>query len=236
MDADLRPLGVPDELLVRMTDRARKVLLHARDEARRFNHNYLGTEHLLLGLLREAEGVGALALNGLGIELDVVREEVERIIGRGPEPPPDQQGPTPRTKRVLELAREEAAELGHAYLGTEHILLGLVREGEGIAAGILEQLGADLKSVRAQVVAFLKKDNVITCRINSRDLEALDMLIEAGIRSTRSDAAAWLIHTGIAANKPLFDRVRATITDIRRLRREAQDLARDLATSPGEGA
>jgi ATP-dependent Clp protease ATP-binding subunit ClpA len=231
---DLRALGIADDLLIRLTARAGKVLVHARDEARRFNHNYLGTEHLLLGLLRETEGVGALTLNGLGIELDVARDEVERVIGRG-DAPSDQQPPTPRTKRVLEIAAAEAKELGHVHVGTEHILLGLVREGQGIAAGILEKLGADLKSVRAQIVALLKKDNVITCRINGRDLEALDMLVEAGIRSTRSDAAAWLIHAGITANRPLFDRVRTTIDDIRRLRREARDLARDLAAAPSEG-
>ncbi|HWO73692.1 MAG TPA: Clp protease N-terminal domain-containing protein, partial [Dehalococcoidia bacterium] len=124
----------------KFTERARRVLTLAQEEAQRFNHNYIGTEHLLLGLVREGDGVAAKVLNSLGVELSKVRSAVEFIIGRGEKSPSGEIGLTPRAKKVIELAVEEARRLNHSYIGTEHLLLGLVREGEGIAFGVLESL------------------------------------------------------------------------------------------------
>jgi ATP-dependent Clp protease ATP-binding subunit ClpC len=139
----------------KFTDRARKVLTLAQDEAQRFNHNYIGTEHLLLGLVREGEGVAARVLENMNVELAKVRTAVEFIIGRGDRPVVGEVGLTPRAKRVIELAIDEARRLGHNYIGTEHLLLGLVREGEGIAAGVLESLGVNLDKVRHEVIRVL---------------------------------------------------------------------------------
>jgi ATP-dependent Clp protease ATP-binding subunit ClpC len=141
----------------KFTDRARKVLTLAQDEAQRFNHNYIGTEHLLLGLVREGEGVAARVLENMNVELSKVRQAVEFIIGRGERPVVGEVGLTPRAKRVIELAIDEARRLGHNYIGTEHLLLGLVREGEGIAAGVLESLGVNLDKVRHQVIHVLSQ-------------------------------------------------------------------------------
>src|SRR6266516_2106722 len=141
----------------RFTERARKVLTLPQEEAQRFNHNYIGTEHLLLGLVREGEGVAAKVLSNLGIELTKVRSAVEFIIGRGERQVMGEIGLTPRAKKVIELAVDEARRLGHHYIGTEHLLLGLVREGEGIAAGVLESLGVSLDKVRAEVTRILSQ-------------------------------------------------------------------------------
>ncbi|TMF67642.1 MAG: ATP-dependent Clp protease ATP-binding subunit [Chloroflexi bacterium] len=140
----------------RFNDRAKRVLALAQDEAIRFNHNYIGTEHLLLGLVREGEGVAARVLDSLGVELSKVRTAVEFIIGRGDSTTsPSEITLSPRTKKVIELAIDEARKLGHSHVGTEHLLLGLVREGEGIASGVLESLGVSLEKVRHQVIATL---------------------------------------------------------------------------------
>ena len=139
----------------KFTDRARKVLTLAQDEAQRFNHNYIGTEHLLLGLVREGEGVAARVLENMNVELPKVRTAVEFIIGRGDRPVVGEVGLTPAAKRVIELAIDESRRLGHRYIGTEHLLLGLVREGEGIAAGVLESLGVTLDTVRHEIVHLL---------------------------------------------------------------------------------
>jgi ATP-dependent Clp protease ATP-binding subunit ClpA len=139
----------------RFTDRARRVVVLAQEEARLLNHNYIGTEHILLGLAHEGQGVAAKALESLGIRLEALRSQVQEIIGQ------DQQGPTghipftPRAKKVLELSLREAKQLGHNYIGTEHLLLGLVREGEGVAAQVLIRLGGDLSRVRQQVIGLL---------------------------------------------------------------------------------
>ncbi len=143
----------------KFTDRARKVLTLAQDEAQRFNHNYIGTEHLLLGLVREGEGVAARVLENMNVELPKVRTAVEFIIGRGDRPVVGEVGLTPRAKRVIELAIDEARRLGHNYIGTEHLLLGLVREGEGIAAGVLESLGVNLDKVRHEVIRVLSQSS-----------------------------------------------------------------------------
>jgi ATP-dependent Clp protease ATP-binding subunit ClpC len=139
----------------RFTDRARRVVVLAQDEARMLNHNSIGTEHLLLGLIREGEGVAALALDALGISLEDARRDIEEIIGQGPAAPTGHIPFTPRAKKVLELALREALQLGHNYIGTEHILLGLIREGEGVAAQVLQKLGADLSRVREAVVELI---------------------------------------------------------------------------------
>ena len=139
----------------RFTDRARRVVVLAQEEARLLNHNYIGTEHILLGLIHEGEGVAAKALESLGISLEKVRQQVEEIIGVGQSPPSGHIPFTPRAKKVLELSLREALQLGHNYIGTEHILLGLIREGEGVAAQVLVKLGADLGRVRQQVIQLL---------------------------------------------------------------------------------
>ena len=139
----------------RFTDRARRVVVLAQEEARLLNHNYIGTEHILLGLRHEGEGVAAKALESLGISLEAVRSQVEEIIGQGGSSPSGHIPFTPRAKKVLELSLREALQLGHNYIGTEHILLGLIREGEGVAAQVLVKLGADLSRVRQQVIQLL---------------------------------------------------------------------------------
>jgi ATP-dependent Clp protease ATP-binding subunit ClpC len=139
----------------RFTDRARRVLVLAQEEARLLNHNYIGTEHLLLGLIHEGEGVAATALESLGMSLEAVRGQVEEIIGQGQSAPTGHIPFTPRAKKVLELSLREAKQLGHNYIGTEHILLGLIREGEGVAAQVLVKLGAGLDRVRQQVIHVL---------------------------------------------------------------------------------
>src|SRR5664280_2820999 len=143
------------QMFERFTDRARRVVVLAQEEARMLNHNYIGTEHILLGLIHEGEGVAAKSLENLGISLDAVREQVQEIIGQGQQAPSGHIPFTPRAKKVLELSLREALQLGHNYIGTEHILLGLIREGEGVAAQVLNKLGADLNRVRQQVIQLL---------------------------------------------------------------------------------
>ena len=146
----------PGDRFDKFTRRARNVLRYAQEEAQRLSHNYIGTEHLLLGLARESDGVAARVLINLGIDLNTVRSSVESIIGRG-QPVAGDIGLTPRAKKVIELAVQEARRLNHHYVGTEHLLLGLVREGEGIAAGILESHAVSLDRVREQVIEVLKQ-------------------------------------------------------------------------------
>jgi ATP-dependent Clp protease ATP-binding subunit ClpA len=255
----------------RFTERARQVLQLAQEEAQRFNHNYIGTEHVLLGLMRKKEGVGARVLTEMGVELNDIRGKVEFIIGRGDRIVLGEIGLTPRAKKVMELAVDEARRLGHHYVGTEHLLLGLLREGEGIAAQVLKQCGVNLGKTRQNVLSILNQEpvtgigdegragessatmegggfssgafsgggpkaNVLTCRIDDRDLDALDALVEAGIRSTRSDAASWLIHAGIEAHSQLFQRVYATVEQIRQLRTEAQEMARQVSVEAAKPA
>jgi ATP-dependent Clp protease ATP-binding subunit ClpA len=139
----------------RFTDRARRVIVLAQEEARRLNHNYIGTEHLLLGLIHEGQGVAAKALESLGISLEAVRAQVKEIVGQGLRAPTGHIPFTPRAKKVMELSLREALQLGHNYLGTEHLLLGLLSEGEGVGAQVLTRLGADYARVREQVVGLL---------------------------------------------------------------------------------
>ncbi len=139
----------------RFTDQARRAIVLAQEEARRLNQNYIGTEHILLGLIHEGEGVAAEALGSLGISLDAVRQQVEEIIGQGQEALSGHIPFTPRGKKVFELSLRESLQLGHNYIGTEHILLGLIREGDGVAAQVLVRLGADLNRVRQQVIQLV---------------------------------------------------------------------------------
>ena len=142
----------------RFSDEARRAVVLAQEEARRLNHDYIGTEHILLGLLHEGESVAAKALQALGVTLEAVRQQVEEIIGRGKKDPSGQIPFTPRAKKVLELSLREAIHFHHDYIGTEHILLGLLREGEGVAVQALVRLGVDLNRIRLQVVQLLGQE------------------------------------------------------------------------------
>ena len=139
----------------RFTDRARRVVVLAQEEARLLNHNYIGTEHILLGLIHEGDGIAAQALLSLGVTQEAVRDQVVEIIGQGQQAPSGHIPFTPRAKKVLELSLREALQLGHNYIGTEHILLGLIREGEGVATQVLQNLKADLPKVRQTVIQLL---------------------------------------------------------------------------------
>ena len=140
----------------RFTERARKVIILAKEEAKRFNHDYIGTEHLLLGLVREGEGVAAAVLQKLGLDLESIRIEVEKLVKPGPQTQVMGDIPfTPRSKKVLELSAEEARALGHNYIGTEHLLLGLIREGEGVAFRVFLNMGVDLEKARTEIMELL---------------------------------------------------------------------------------
>jgi ATP-dependent Clp protease ATP-binding subunit ClpC len=153
----------------RFTDRARRVVVWAQEEARSFNHNYIGTEHLLLGLIREADGIGAKALAAAGVDAEMVREELDRRVGRGSSPPTGHIPFTPRAKQVLELSLREGLKLGHNYIGTEHILLGLISEGQGVAAQILlTRVDGGLEKVQALVVEQLGASGVPVERLAER--------------------------------------------------------------------
>jgi ATP-dependent Clp protease ATP-binding subunit ClpC len=141
----------------KFTERARKALSLSQEEAQRLQHNYIGTEHLLLGLIREDEGVAAKVLLNLGVRLDEARQNIAAIIGRGDQAVPGSIGLTPRAKKVIELAVDEARKMNHHAIGTEHILLGLVREGEGIAAHTIESMGVSLTRVREETLRVLKQ-------------------------------------------------------------------------------
>jgi len=176
----------------KFTDRARKVLTLAQDEAQRFNHNYIGTEHLLLGLVREGEGVAARVLENMNVELPKVRTAVEFIIGRGDRPVVGEVGLTPRAKRVIELAIDEARRLGHNYIGTEHLLLGLVREGEGIAAGVLESLGVNLDKVRHEVIRVLSQSSAAGPAQETKRTSKTPTVDQLGINLTEAARAGKL--------------------------------------------
>jgi len=164
----------------RFTDRARRIVVLAQEEARMLQHNYIGTEHLLLGLIHEGEGVAAEALESLGIGLEAVRQQVEEIIGRGQQAPSGHIPFTPRAKKVLELALREAIQLGHNYIGTEHILLGLIREGDGVAAQVLVRLGADLDRTRQRVIDMLHGHRVV--RVGRGEENLADQLASIAAR------------------------------------------------------
>jgi hypothetical protein len=185
----------------KFSDGARRVLTFAQDEAQRFQHNYIGTEHLLLALVREEDGVAARVLMDLGLELSKVRTAVEFIIGRGDRPTRGEVGLTPRAKRVIELAIDEARRLGHRYIGTEHLLLGLVREGEGVAAGVLESMGVSLDKVRHEVIRAVTAgpaterapDSPTPYRFVDADESPLDRVVAIGRVATHPGVSLELI-------------------------------------------
>jgi hypothetical protein len=173
----------------RFTDQARRVVVLAQEEARMLNHNYIGTEHILLGLIHEGCGVAAEALESLGISLDAVRQQVEEIIGQGQEVPSGHIPFTPRGKKVLELSLRESLQLGHNYIGTEHILLGLIREGDGVAGQVLVKLGADLNRVRQQVIQLISSQQPQPGRLPPRE----------GVAATEARARLDVIEGRLAA-------------------------------------
>ena len=170
----------------KFTERARRVLTLAQEEAHRFNHNYIGTEHILLGLVREGDGVAAKVLGNLGVELNKVRSAVEFIIGRGDRTVLGEIGLTPRAKKVIELAVDEARRLTHSYIGTEHLLLGPVREGEGIAAGVLESLGVNLERVRAETTRILSQSSPQAATAGARQATRTPTVDQLGIDLTQA--------------------------------------------------
>jgi ATP-dependent Clp protease ATP-binding subunit ClpC len=176
----------------KFTDKARRVVVLAQEEAKLLNHNYIGTEHILLGLIHEGEGVAAKALESLGINLDSVRQQVQEIIGQGQQAPAGHIPFTPRAKKVLELSLREALQLGHSYIGTEHLLLGLIREGEGVAAQVLTKLGADTNRVRQQVIQLLSgfqgKETVAVGGDNTEKQKGSQILDQFGRNLTQAAA------------------------------------------------
>ncbi|MCL4541484.1 MAG: hypothetical protein M1396_03960 [Chloroflexi bacterium] len=230
------------------SQRARAVLRLAEEEARRLNHAYVDTEHLLLALLKERGGEAAKMLETLGIDREAVRKAIESAIGRGDRPSPSRVRWTPRAQAVLELATKLAQKLDQQHVDTEHVLLGLLQEGKGTAVAILEPFGLTVQRVRQEMARLLQernariverlsqvlppRGNVVSCRIDVNDLDAIDMLVEAGIRTTRSEAAAWLIHAGVEAQRDLLTKVRATVAQIRQLRQGVQHYAQGQATEP----
>ena len=173
----------------KFSERARKVLSLAQEEAQRFNHNYIGTEHILLGLVRETEGVAARVLANLGVDLNKVRSAVEFIIGRGERPAQGEIGLTPRAKKVVELAVDEARRMNHAYIGTEHLLIGLLREGEGVAAGVLESLAVTLDKVRAETQRILNQSSPTASGSGARTTARTPTLDQLGIDLTAAARA-----------------------------------------------
>jgi len=170
----------------KFSERARRVLSLAQEEAQRFNHNYIGTEHILLGLVRETEGVAARVLSGLGVDLSKVRSAVEFIIGRGEKPAQGEIGLTPRAKKVVELAVDEARRMNHTYIGTEHLLIGLLREGEGVAAGVLESLGITLEKVRTETHRILSSSSSGGGSQGSRSSQRTPTLDQLGVDLTKA--------------------------------------------------
>ena len=232
----------------KFTEQAQRSFVFADEEAARLNHNYIGTEHLLLGLLREEEGMAYQVLNELGITLPKIRAAIEYIVGKAtPQLSATERGLTPRAQVVITLAISEGWRgTAEHFIGTEHVLLGLLREGEGIGAVVITKLGVPLDQVRSKVLQTIVervstaepskdntkgKSNVVTCRIDDQDMSAIDALVEVGIRTTRSDAASWLIHAGIEANSTILESVYETVTEIRQLRAKAQTIAQQLTKS-----
>jgi len=209
----------------RFTDRARRVVALAQDEAKRLDHNYIGTEHILLGLIHEGTGVAARALDSLGINLDVVRRQVEEIIGRGQQTPSGHIPFTPRAKKVLELSLRESQQLGHNYIGTEHILLGLLREGDGVAAQVLVKLGADLNRVRQQVIQLLhghQEEESVSARSTAAELRVLPA-VKARLDSVEDRLTAVEQQVGIRPDTGDLDEQIERVRGERHAAADAQD-------------
>ena len=209
----------------RFTDRARRVIVLTQEEARMLNHDYIGTEHILLGLVHEGEGVAATALESLGISLAVVRQQVEEIIGEGQQAPPAHIPFTPRAKKVLELSQQEARQLGHNYIGTEHILLGLIREGDGVAAQVLVQVGADLNRVRQQVIQLLHghaAEERVSARSAERELRLLPA-VQARLEAVEQRLTAIEQRVGTGPDTSDVDQQIETVRTEKEAAIEAQD-------------
>ena len=215
----------------RFTDRARQVVVLAQQEARRLDHNYIGTEHILLGLIGEREGVAARALDSLEISLDAVRQQVEEIIGRGQQAPSGHIPFTPRAKKVLELSLRESLQLGHNYIGTEHILLGLIREGDGVAAQILVKLGAELNRVRQQVVQLLhgrQEKEPMSARSTAGELRLLPA-VKARLEAVEQRLAAVEQRVGIGPDTSDLDEQIAQVCREKESAIDARDYAQAAA-------
>jgi ATP-dependent Clp protease ATP-binding subunit ClpC len=220
----------------RFTDRARRVIVLAQEEARLLDHDHIGTEHILLGLVHEGDGVAARALESLGIRLDAVRREVEAIIGQGDSPPSEHIPFTPEAKKVLELSLREAIQLGHNDIGTEHILLGLLREGEGVGCQVLVKLGATLPKVRARVLQLLPQSSGASTSgwVFRPSSELTAVLDEAHrVAEARGEAEVMPIHLFLAAVEHpdgAAGRMLETVgVDPRGLRRQLTDESDDAA-------
>jgi ATP-dependent Clp protease ATP-binding subunit ClpA len=223
----------------RFTDRARRVVVLAQEEARLLEHNYIGTEHLLLGLIREGEGVAARALDALDVELDQARGDVLEIIGRGEVTPAGHIPFTPRSKKVLELSLKEATSLRVKYIGTEHILLGLLREGEGVAAQILHRRGVTLEVVRQEVIALLAIDESAVAAVGDSGVRPAD---RPAWRVERVPPTTQLRRASDEAERPpmcprcdadLSESARYAVHDVPRGNRETQDDAEERNLEPG---
>jgi ATP-dependent Clp protease ATP-binding subunit ClpA len=205
----------------RFTEPARRVVVLAQDGARSLDHNYIGTEHILLGLIDEGEGVAARVLESLGISLESVRSEVERTIGRGTRAPGGHIPFTPRAKKVLELSLREALRLRHSYIGTEHILLGLIREGEGLAAQVLVALGADLERTRRQVIHVLVEQQTGTDPATSEPRPSFEPPpLSVGRRAPSAEEGAHRLTSVLASLVEENQRLRAEVDRLRALLRQ----------------
>lgn len=237
----LRPAARAAWRTNKFTARAKKAMHLGQEEAQRLHQSPLGTQHLLLGLVQEGEGLAARLLARHGVELEALRLAAASTDASDPRPPL-----AATVERAVDRACQEAQDLGHKFVGTEHLLLAVLYEDHGMARSLLQRLGVDPEALAADVLAATSisgtssairsqpngelvhgpKDNVVSSRVDDRALEAIDALVAAGIRSTRSDAAAWLIRSGIDANREFFEQVYATVGEIRRLREQARALAR----------
>jgi protein-arginine kinase activator protein McsA len=220
----------------RFTDRARRVVVLAQEEAKRLDHNHIGTEHILLGLIREGDGVAAKALESLGISLDVVRQQVEELIGRG-QPARSGHIPfTPRGKKVLELSLTEAVRLGHGRIGTEHILLGLLREGDGVAVQVLVKLGADLNRVRQQVIQLLHghpAEESVSARLAAQKLKVVPV-VQTRLEAVEQRLAAVEQRVGTGPDTSDLDEQIDRVRGERQAAAEAQDYEQAAALGDWE--
>lgn len=229
----------------RFTRFGRAALAQAEEEARRLNGSSVQPEHIFLGLVGQHEGVAGSVLAHLGVTLDAARQKVESLAPAADRPARSRGiGFSRGAKRVLVLALAEARRLRHNYIGTEHMLLALFQldnvPDSAPIADVMQQFRLDAGRIRDLIMRELtsrgslllqgERNNVLMCRVRDSDLEAIDTLVEAGVRTTRSDAAAWLIHAGIEGNRPLFERLQTTVLEIRRLREQAQAITREVAS------
>jgi ATP-dependent Clp protease ATP-binding subunit ClpC len=230
----------------RLTKRARRTFIDAQGAAVTLGHAEVRPEHLLLALVEVGEGAAADALSRIGVQPEEVRAALEKAAPAAEPTHPRRRGNlpfAPESKNVLVQALAEAREIRHDYIGTEHLLVALATVEDTVASLVLRSFGATPERLRAELARLVEspareeagsRDNVVTCRVDDQDLQRIDALVEAGIRSTRSEAAAWLIHAGIEANRRLFDQVEETIVQIRRLKEQAQAIAQQIERRPDD--